>query len=89
MPVAMTPLEAFVMLRERRIGEITRGRSARELSTPELAECMRRLGCQIPRFGGDGHTVTMAFYDWADTKEGEREIARWAMDMPAPERVAS
>ena len=90
MPDTMTPLEAFVMLRHRRIEEIAKGREAKELSTPELAECMRRSGCKIPRFVGDGYAVTMAIYDWAGTKEGEREIARFtAMDFPAPERAAS
>ena len=87
MPVAMTPLEAFAMLRERRINEIARGREVRELSTPELAECMRRSGCQIPRFVGEGYAVTSAIYDWAGTKEGEREIARFeAMDL-SPVRI--
>jgi hypothetical protein len=90
MPVAMTPLEAFVMLRERRIDEIAKGREAKELSTPELAECMRRSGCRIPRFVGEGYAVASAIYDWAGTKEGEREIARFrAMDMLTPERAAS
>jgi hypothetical protein len=90
MPVAMTPLEAFVTLRERRIQEIAKGREPKELSTPELAECMRRSGCRIPRFVGEGYAVTSEIYDWAGTIEGEREIARFmAMDFPAPERAAS
>jgi hypothetical protein len=41
----MTPIEAFELLRERRIQEITQGGGARELSTPELAEVLRLYGC--------------------------------------------
>ena len=80
----MTPIEAFVLLRERCIEEITKGRGVRELTTLELAEILCLHGCRIPRFEGDEYDATMAAYDWLDTEEGEREIAR----MLAPERAS-
>ena len=66
----MTPVEAFALLRERRIGEIAKGRGVAELTTLELAECLRLHGCRIPRFEGDEYDATMAAYDWLDTAEG-------------------
>jgi hypothetical protein len=86
----MTPLEAFHVLRERRIQEITQGRGARELSTPELAEVLRLYGCGIPRFEGDGHAATMAVYDWIETEEGKQEMARLMISPePAAQHQAS
>ena len=73
----MTPVEAFELLRERRIEEIAKGRGVAELTTLELADCLRLHGCHIPRFEGDELDATMAVYDWLDTTEGEREIARF------------
>jgi hypothetical protein len=72
----MTPAEAFALLRERRIGEITKGRPVEELSTLELAECLRLRGCRMPRFEGDEYAATMAVYDWMGTPEGAREITQ-------------
>ena len=46
----MTPIQAFELLRERRIGEITRGRDPTELASSELLEILRLYGAPIPRF---------------------------------------
>ena len=73
----MTPIEAFAMLRERCIDEIAKGRRMEELATVELVEILRLHGCRIPRFGGVDHDAIKAVYDWLDTEEGEREIARF------------
>jgi hypothetical protein len=73
----MTPIEAFAMLRTRCIDEIAKGRRMEELATLELAEILRLHGCRIPRFGGDEYAATIAVYDWLDTEEGEREVARF------------
>ena len=73
----MTPIEAFAMLRTRCIDEIAKGRRMQELASWELAEILRLHGCRIPRFGGDGYAATVAVYDWLDTEEGEREVARF------------
>ena len=86
----MTPTEAFAMLRTRCIDEIAKGRRMQELPTLELAEILRLHGCGIPRFGGDEYATIKAVYDWLDTEDGEREIARFrAMVLPAPDRAAS
>jgi hypothetical protein len=71
----MTPVEAFALLRERGIGEIAKGRGVAELSTLELAECLRLHGCRIPRFEGDELDATMAVYDWLDTAEGDAVLS--------------
>ena len=76
----MTPVEAFALLRERRIEEIAKGRGVAELATLELVECLRLYGCRIPRFEGDELDATMAVYDWLDAAEGEREIAQFLQD---------
>ena len=73
----MTPTEAFAMLRTRCIDEIAKGRRMQELASWELAEILRLHGCRIPRFGGDEYAATIAVYDWLDTEEGEREVARF------------
>ena len=75
----MTPVEAFALLRERRIEEIAKGRGVAELTTLELIECLRLYGCRIPCFEGDELDATMAVYDWLDA-EGEREIAQLLQD---------
>ena len=71
----MTPAEAFALLRERRIEEIAKGRGVAELTTLELAECLRLHGCRIPRFEGDEYDATMAVYDWLDTAEGDAVLS--------------
>ena len=71
----MTPVEAFALLRERCIEEIAKGRGVNELSTLELAECLRLHGCRIPRFEGDEYDATMAVYDWLDTAEGDAVLS--------------
>jgi hypothetical protein len=76
----MSPVEAFALLRERRIEEIIKGRGVAELTTLELTECLRLHGCRIPRFEGDELDATMAAYDWLDTAEGEKEIAQLLQD---------
>ena len=76
----MTPAEAFALLRECRIEGIAKGRGVAELTTLELAECLRLHGCRIPRFEGSEHGATMAVYDWLDTAEGQREIAQFLQD---------
>ncbi len=73
----MTPVEAFELLRERRIAEIAKGRGLAELTTLELAECLRLHGCRIRRFADNEHGAMMAVYDWIGTAEGEAEIARF------------
>jgi hypothetical protein len=80
----MTPTEAFAMLRERCLDEIAKGRRMEELASWELAEILRLHGCRIPRFGGDEHGAMVAVYDWLDTEEGEREIARFMAPAPLP-----
>ena len=72
----MTPVEAFALLRERRIEEIAKGRGVAELTTLELVECLRLHGCRIPRFAkGDERDATMAVYDWLDTAEGDAMLS--------------
>jgi hypothetical protein len=71
----MTPVEAFALLRERRIEEIAKGRGVAELTTLELVECLRLHGCRIPRFEGDEGDATMAVYDWLDTAEGDAVLS--------------
>jgi hypothetical protein len=73
----MTPVEAFELLRKRRIKEIAKGRRVEELTTLELDEILRLYGCRIPHFGGDEYDAMMAAYDWLGTEEGEREVARF------------
>jgi hypothetical protein len=46
----MTPIQAFELLREHRLAEITRGRNITELTDTELLEILRVHGVAIPRF---------------------------------------
>jgi hypothetical protein len=46
----MTPIQAFELLREHRLAEITRGRNITELPDAELLEILRVHGVAIPRF---------------------------------------
>ena len=60
----MTPIQAFELLRERRIGEITRGRDPTELASSELLEVLRLYGAPIPRFAS-----AEAEREWGESDE--------------------